>query len=57
MHGRVRAACIGAQAELARSWRIEATVFYDRPPAHFRPASLAEKVRPGPCGFGEVQLG
>ena len=32
------------QAELARNWRIKATVFYDRPPAHFRPATLAEKV-------------
>jgi len=45
-------ACVGAQAELARSWRIEATVFYDRPPAHFRPATLAEKVSAGPCELG-----
>ena len=37
------------QAELARNWRIKATVFYDRPPAHFRPATLAEKVRTASC--------
>ena len=36
------------QAELARNWRIKATVFYDRPPVHFRPATLVEKVRTAP---------
>ncbi|KAI3428089.1 hypothetical protein D9Q98_006472 [Chlorella vulgaris] len=30
------------QAELSRHWRVPATVFYDRPPDFFRPASLQE---------------
>ena len=32
------------QAELLQSWRIRATVFYDRPPAHFRPTPLKQQV-------------
>ena len=31
------------QKELRRGWRIPATVFYDRPPSFFRPASVAEE--------------
>eukprot|EP00884_Botryococcus_braunii_P002445 jgi/Botrbrau1/12200/Bobra.0186s0105.1 len=31
------------QNVLERRWGIQATVFYDRPPAHFRPASLEER--------------
>ena len=33
------------QAELAQGWRIRATVFYDRPPAHFRPTPLQQQAR------------
>lgn len=34
--------CVTAamQRELAKGWRVPATVFYDRPPDFFRPASL-----------------
>lgn len=28
------------QRELAKGWRVPATVFYDRPPDFFRPATL-----------------
>ena len=31
--------------ELHKNWRIEATVFYDRPPARFEPTPLEQKVR------------
>ncbi|EIE25385.1 glycosyl transferase family 1 protein [Coccomyxa subellipsoidea C-169] len=31
------------QTELERSWHIKATVFYDRPPSHFRPTPLKEQ--------------
>lgn len=31
------------QLELRQHWRVPATVFYDRPPDFFRPASLAEQ--------------
>lgn len=31
--------------ELRKNWRIEATVFYDRPPAQFEPTPLEQKVR------------
>ncbi len=33
------------QAELLQNWRVRATVFYDRPPAHFRPTPLKQQVR------------
>ena len=33
------------QRELAKSWRVPATVFYDRPPDFFRPASLQARPR------------
>ena len=31
------------QEELNKNWKIKATVFYDRPPEFFRPATLKEK--------------
>ncbi|KAL4527756.1 hypothetical protein Ndes2526B_g08371 [Nannochloris sp. 'desiccata'] len=31
------------QEELMKNWNIKATVFYDRPPEFFRPATLVEK--------------
>jgi beta-1,4-mannosyltransferase len=31
------------QEELIRNWHVKATVFYDRPPEFFRPATLVEK--------------
>jgi beta-1,4-mannosyltransferase len=31
------------QEELSKNWKIKATVFYDRPPEFFRPATLQEK--------------
>lgn len=38
------------QRELAKGWRIPATVFYDRPPAFFQPASLEVRGRGGVLG-------
>ncbi|KAK9909090.1 hypothetical protein WJX75_007012 [Coccomyxa subellipsoidea] len=37
--------CVSAamRTELQRSWRIQATVFYDRPPSHFRPTPLKQQ--------------
>lgn len=41
------------QRELAKSWRVPATVFYDRPPDFFRPASLQARVA---CSTAAVRL-
>ena len=39
------------QLELQRHWRVPASVFYDRPPDFFRPASLQARRRRRCCCF------
>ena len=40
LHSRGRLSLSMPQRELAKGWRVPATVFYDRPPDFFRPATL-----------------
>lgn len=42
------------QRELSKHWRVPATVFYDRPPAFFRPATL-EVSAPAPGWWTECK--
>ena len=35
--------------ELQKNWRIQPTVFYDRPPAQFEPTPLEQKVQTRAC--------
>ena len=40
LHSLYRLSLSMPQRELAKGWRVPATVFYDRPPDFFRPATL-----------------
>ncbi len=43
--------CVSAamRSELQRGWHIQATVFYDRPPSHFRPTPIKQQVSKDGC--------
>lgn len=43
--------CVSAamQTELQKRWGIQATLFYDRAPSHFRPITLRQQVRGPKC--------